>query len=47
MIKDVYVKGQIVEASAEDRVILGALLGIMASILILITPEFIRAHSRQ
>ncbi|MCE4050619.1 MULTISPECIES: hypothetical protein [Bacillaceae] len=47
LIKDVYVKGQIVEASAEDRVILGALLGIMASILILITPEFIRAHSRQ
>lgn len=47
LIKDVYVKGQLVEASAEDRVILGALLGIMASILILITPEFIRAHSRQ
>jgi len=47
VIKDVYLKGEEREASAKDRVVLGALLGIMASVLLLITPEFIRAHSRQ
>jgi len=46
LIKEAYLKGQIQEASAKDRVVLGALLGILASVLILITPEFIRAHSK-
>lgn len=46
LIKEAYLKGEIQEASAKDRVVLGALLGILASVLILITPEFIRAHSK-
>ncbi|TRZ36273.1 hypothetical protein CEQ21_11930 [Niallia circulans] len=46
LIKEAYLKGQIKEASVKDRVVLGALLGILASVLILITPEFIRAHSK-
>ncbi|WP_392048774.1 hypothetical protein [Streptomyces sp. NPDC015492] len=46
LIKEAYLKGQIQEASAKDRVVLGALLGILASVLILITPELIRAHSK-